>query len=260
MATDPKPTIGMARTLSRRPGAALALLLAITALAYARALGGELQLDDPLHITENPAIRDLASFLRTRLASGLLHGARGVLQRLPEWTSYDVNDALCAPHPSVEFVTPTGARYPAIGDDYLDLLPPLGSWRWVTSSTHVPGPLPFASGWRPSRVDASSSEQRRCPSSVHPLRAKPPCSSMTFLCNGACAKSPTSRWSCQFRVQCHRRRRRPERGSARWECRQTFGPLLWTGRNLYGGQSMTHGLHGATTRAGVSGCSVGVRS
>ncbi|MCY1079771.1 hypothetical protein [Archangium lansingense] len=56
------------------------------------------------------------------LASGLLHGARGVLQRLPEWTSYDVNDALCAPHPSVEFVSPGGARYPAIGDDYLHLL------------------------------------------------------------------------------------------------------------------------------------------
>jgi hypothetical protein len=67
------------------------------------------------------------------LASGLLHGARGVLQRLPEWTSYDVNDALCAPHPSVEFVTPSGARYPAIGDDYLELLPPLGS-----GSTYLP--------------------------------------------------------------------------------------------------------------------------
>jgi hypothetical protein len=67
------------------------------------------------------------------LASGLLHGARGVLQRLPAWTSYDVNDALCAPHPSVEFVTPSGERYPAIGDDYLDLLPPLGS-----GSTYTP--------------------------------------------------------------------------------------------------------------------------
>ena len=61
------------------------------------------------------------------LASGLLHGARGVLQRLPQWTSYDVNDALCAPHSSVEFVTPGGERYPAIGDDYLELLPPVGT-------------------------------------------------------------------------------------------------------------------------------------
>jgi hypothetical protein len=61
------------------------------------------------------------------LASGLLHGARGVLQRLPQWTSYDVNDALCAPHDAVSFVTPGGERHPAIGDDYLHLLPPLGS-------------------------------------------------------------------------------------------------------------------------------------
>ena len=67
------------------------------------------------------------------LASGLVHGARGVLQRAPSWTSYDVNDALCAPHPAVEFITPTGERHPAIGDDYLELLPPLG-----TGSTYTP--------------------------------------------------------------------------------------------------------------------------
>jgi len=67
------------------------------------------------------------------LASGLLHGARGVLQRAPAWTSYDVNDALCAPHPAVEFITAGGERYPAIGDDYLELLPPLG-----TGSTYTP--------------------------------------------------------------------------------------------------------------------------
>jgi hypothetical protein len=67
------------------------------------------------------------------LASGLLHGARGVLQRAPAWTSYDVNDALCAPHPAVEFITPSGERFPAIGDDYLELLPPLG-----TGSTYTP--------------------------------------------------------------------------------------------------------------------------
>jgi hypothetical protein len=67
------------------------------------------------------------------LASGLLHGARGVLQKAPAWTGYDVNDALCAPHPQVEFVTPGGERYPAMGDDYLELLPPLG-----TGSTYTP--------------------------------------------------------------------------------------------------------------------------
>ncbi|OJT18034.1 hypothetical protein BO221_41815 [Archangium sp. Cb G35] len=80
---------------------------------------------------EGAAPRDRAVLIA--LASGLLHGARGVLQRLPEWTSYDVNDALCAPHPSVEFVSPDGARYPAIGDDYLHLLPPVG-----TGSTYAP--------------------------------------------------------------------------------------------------------------------------
>ena len=61
------------------------------------------------------------------LASGLIHGSRGVLQRLPEWTSYDVNDALCAPHPEVEFVMPDGARHPGLGDDYLHLLPAPGA-------------------------------------------------------------------------------------------------------------------------------------
>lgn len=67
------------------------------------------------------------------LASGLLHGARGVLQKAPAWTGYDVNDALCAPHPEVEFITPGGERFPAMGDDYLELLPPLG-----TGSTYAP--------------------------------------------------------------------------------------------------------------------------
>ncbi len=67
------------------------------------------------------------------LASGLLHGARGVLQKAPAWTGYDVNDALCAPHPQVEILTSGGERLPAMGDDYLELLPPLG-----TGSTYAP--------------------------------------------------------------------------------------------------------------------------
>ncbi|HSP77052.1 MAG TPA: hypothetical protein VLQ93_00885, partial [Myxococcaceae bacterium] len=75
--------------------------------------------------SEGEAQRDRAVLVA--LASGLLHGARGVLQRLPAWTTYDVNDALCAPHPAVEFATPSGERYPAIGDDYLQELPPLSS-------------------------------------------------------------------------------------------------------------------------------------
>lgn len=74
------------------------------------------------------------------LASGLLHGARGVLQKLPNWTSYDVNDALCAPHPSVRYVHPTDGVKPAIGDDYLGLLQGMGGdatysdqWRKLAS-------------------------------------------------------------------------------------------------------------------------------
>lgn len=56
------------------------------------------------------------------LVSGLIHGSRGVLQRLPEWTSYDVNDAMCAPNDAVQFVTPDGTVAPGVGDDYLGLL------------------------------------------------------------------------------------------------------------------------------------------
>ncbi|MCI0573172.1 MAG: hypothetical protein L0Y66_20700 [Myxococcaceae bacterium] len=60
----------------------------------------------------------------TALVAGLIHGARGVLQRLPEWTSYDVNDAMGAPHPEVQYVLGGGgAPVPGIGDDYLQLLP-----------------------------------------------------------------------------------------------------------------------------------------
>ena len=56
------------------------------------------------------------------LVSGLIHGARGVLQRLPEWTSFDVNDAMCAPHDAVRFVLPDATMGAAVGDDYLPLL------------------------------------------------------------------------------------------------------------------------------------------
>lgn len=71
------------------------------------------------------AARDRAVLVA--LASGLIHGSRGVLQRLPEWTSYDVNDALCAPHAEVEYVLPGGARHAGVGDDYLHLLPTPGA-------------------------------------------------------------------------------------------------------------------------------------
>lgn len=57
------------------------------------------------------------------LTAGLIHGSRGVLQRLPAWTSYDVNDALCAPDDRVRMLRDDGALLPGIGDDYLDKLP-----------------------------------------------------------------------------------------------------------------------------------------
>jgi len=58
----------------------------------------------------------------TALVSGLFHGARSVLQTLPAWTSYDVNDAMCAPWDDVRFMTPGGDFSRGIGDNYLSLL------------------------------------------------------------------------------------------------------------------------------------------
>jgi hypothetical protein len=56
------------------------------------------------------------------LVAGLIHGARGVLQKAPEWSGYDVNDALCAPHPAVELVAHDGQRAAAVGDHYAQRL------------------------------------------------------------------------------------------------------------------------------------------
>ena len=67
------------------------------------------------------------------LVSGFVHGSRGVLQALPDWTTFDVNDALCAPNDSVEFVA-GGALQHAIGDDYLPLLPANGGTMSVYQS------------------------------------------------------------------------------------------------------------------------------
>jgi hypothetical protein len=55
----------------------------------------------------------------TALVSGFFHGARGVLQALPAWTSYDVNDAMCAPWDGVRFKALDGGMNPGVGDDYL---------------------------------------------------------------------------------------------------------------------------------------------
>jgi hypothetical protein len=61
----------------------------------------------------------------TALVSGFFHGARGVLQALPEWTTLDVNDAMCAPWPTVRFSI-DGEISQGIGDDYLKQLPAVG--------------------------------------------------------------------------------------------------------------------------------------
>lgn len=57
----------------------------------------------------------------TALVSGLFHGARSVLQALPAWTSYDVNDAMCAPWDEVRFKL-GDAFHPGVGDNYVALL------------------------------------------------------------------------------------------------------------------------------------------
>lgn len=59
------------------------------------------------------------------LVSGFIHGARGVLQQLPGWTTFDVNDAMCAPWPDVRFAMTDGTIAPAVGDDYLASMYPI---------------------------------------------------------------------------------------------------------------------------------------
>lgn len=71
----------------------------------------------------------------TALVSGFIHGARGVLQQLPNWTSYDVNDALCAPWPTVRFVASDGTISRGAGDDYLAELTPIQSQRLYDCAT-----------------------------------------------------------------------------------------------------------------------------
>lgn len=61
------------------------------------------------------------------LVSGLFHGARSVLQALPSWTGYDVNDAMCAPWADVRFMTSTSTLAQGVGDNYLQLVAPFSS-------------------------------------------------------------------------------------------------------------------------------------
>ncbi len=60
------------------------------------------------------------------LVSGLMHGSRSVLQKLPGWTGYDVNDALCAPNPVVQLSHGDLGVTPAVGDNYLGALSGFG--------------------------------------------------------------------------------------------------------------------------------------
>lgn len=72
---------------------------------------------------DGPSRREVAVLVA--LASGLIHGSRGVLQKLPAWTSFDVNDAMCAPDDAVRFQSDLGLLG-GVGDDYLWALPPFG--------------------------------------------------------------------------------------------------------------------------------------
>lgn len=70
----------------------------------------------------------------TALVSGFFHGARGVLQALPTWTSYDVNDAMCAPWDTVRFTTPSGEQGHGVGDAYLDTFTAGGKYELQSST------------------------------------------------------------------------------------------------------------------------------
>ncbi|GMU61730.1 MAG: hypothetical protein AMXMBFR34_34930 [Myxococcaceae bacterium] len=74
---------------------------------------------------DDEARRDRAVLVA--LVSGLLHGARTVLQAVPSWTGYDVNDALCAPWADVRFMTAGGTLANGIGDNYLLYLAPFSA-------------------------------------------------------------------------------------------------------------------------------------
>jgi hypothetical protein len=66
---------------------------------------------------------DLPQALLIAMTSGLIHGARGVLQDAIGFAGFDVNDPLCAPGSLVRFVPgPITATVAGLGDLYLDRL------------------------------------------------------------------------------------------------------------------------------------------
>src|SRR5262249_41834300 len=63
---------------------------------------------------------DLPQALLIAMTSGLIHGARGVLQDAIGFAGFDVNDPLCAPGSHVRFIPgPITATVAGLGDLYL---------------------------------------------------------------------------------------------------------------------------------------------
>jgi WD40 repeat protein len=81
------------------------------------------------HMWERWGSPDLADFtdlqqaLLIAMTSGLIHGARGVLQDVLGFAGFDVNDPLCAPGTLIRFIPgPITATVAGLGDLYLDQL------------------------------------------------------------------------------------------------------------------------------------------
>ena len=80
------------------------------------------------HMWERWGSPDLIDFtdyphaLLVAMTSGMIHGARAVLQDKAGFVGFDVNDALCAPGPKVGFSAANTTAAPALGDLFLDAL------------------------------------------------------------------------------------------------------------------------------------------
>lgn len=73
----------------------------------------------------SPNRGDFPSVLRglvVAATAGIIHGARALLQPLVPFDLLEVNDAMCAPHPEVEWSHPALGHQPGMGDLYLERL------------------------------------------------------------------------------------------------------------------------------------------